>query len=198
MTPWQPEGMDTTKRFATSSQRQQCYLMRAGNKGYCFSQPKKVISKNDQIISFLTEQLSVRNAFTIPVQNQSQEKRIANNNPLNDCIESEILREETHTVKLNKKRTVVVTGDPFLNGKSEKGLSRNHQVTVKIFRGGTSEKVLEEMENLVADKPDCIIIHAGTNDIINGINSLNSVNKIVKYVKKSYPDTKLVLPVYYA
>ena len=46
--------------------------------------------------------------------------------------------------------------------------------------------------NLVADKPDCIIIHAGTNDIINGINSLSSVKKIVKHVKKSSPNTKLV------
>ena len=46
--------------------------------------------------------------------------------------------------------------------------------------------------NLVADKPDCIIIHAGTNDITNGINSLNSVKKIVKDVKKSSPNTKLV------
>ena len=40
------------------------------------------------------------------------------------------------------------------------------------------------MENLVADKPDCIIIHAGTNNINNGINSLNSVKKITKNVKK--------------
>ena len=56
------------------------------------------------------------------------------------------------------------------------------------------EKVLEEIENLnqTADKPDCIIIHAGTTDITNGINSLNSVKKIVKDVLKSSPNTKLV------
>ena len=51
---------------------------------------------------------------------------------------------------------------------------------------------MEGIEDLVADKPDCVIIHAGTNDITNGINSLNSVNKIVKDVKKSLPNTKLV------
>ena len=43
--------------------------------------------------------------------------------------------------------------------------------------GGTSEKILEEMENLLADKPDYIFIHAGTNYITNGISSLNSVKK---------------------
>ena len=44
--------------------------------------------------------------------------------------------------------------DSFLNGICEKGLSRDHQVTVKNFPGGNSEKVLKETENLVADKPD--------------------------------------------
>ena len=70
----------------------------------------------------------------------------------------------------------------------EKGLSRDHQVTVKNFPGGTTEKVLKEIEDLVADKPDCVIIHAGTNNITNGINSLNSIKKIVKDVKKSSPN----------
>ena len=136
MTPRQPEEMDTTnKRVATSSQRQQYDLMGAGNKGDCFvfdlfknriSQLEKEILKKDEIISFLTEQLSVKNAFTIPLQNQSQERRSANNIPLNDSIESEIPREEAHTVDLNKKRKVVVTGDSLLNGISEKALSRNH------------------------------------------------------------------------
>ena len=79
-----------------------------------------------------------------------------------------------------------MTGDSLLNGISEKGLSKDHQVTVENFPGETSEKLLEEIKNLVADKT------AGTNDITNGINSLNSVKKIVKNVKKSSPNTKLV------
>ena len=61
--------MDTTnKGVATFSQRQQCDLMAVGNKGDCFifdlfknriSQLEKEISKKDEIISFLTEQLSM-------------------------------------------------------------------------------------------------------------------------------------------
>ena len=140
------------------------------------SQLEKEISKKWD--SSLTEQLSVKNAFTIPLQNQSQERRSANNNPLNDSIESEIPRGEAHTIKLNKKRKVVVTGDSLLNGISKKGLLRDHQVTVNNFLGGTSEKGLEEIEKLVADKADCIIIHAGRNDITNGINTLKSVKNI--------------------
>ena len=138
----------TNKRVATCCQRQQWDLMGVGNKGDYFvfdlfknriSQLEKKISKKDEIISFSTEQLSVKNAFTIPLQNQSPERRIANNNPLNDSIESEVT-EEAHTIKLNKKKKVVVAGDSLLNGISEKGLSRDHQVTVKNFPGGTTKK----------------------------------------------------------
>ena len=202
MAPWQPEGMNTTnKHVATSSQQQRCDLMGVGNKVDCFvfdlfknriSQLEKKISKKDEIISFLTEQISVKNALAIPLQNQGPERRSASNNSLNDSIDSEVPREEAHTIRLNKKKKVVVAGDSLLNGISEKGLLRDHQVTVKNLPGGTTEKVLEEIEDLLADKPDCIIIHAGTNDITNGINSLNSVKKVVKDVKKSSPNTKFV------
>ena len=84
--------------------------MGVGNKGDCFvfdlfknriSQLEKEISKKDEIISFLTEQISVKNAFTIPLQNQSPERRSANNNPLNDSIKSAVPREEAHAIKLN-------------------------------------------------------------------------------------------------
>ena len=88
---------------------------------------------------------------------RSKERRSANNSSLNDSIESEVPREEAHTIKLNKKKKVVVAGDSLLNGISEKGLSRDHQVTVKNLPGGATEKLLEEIEDLVADKPDCIM-----------------------------------------
>ena len=137
MAPGKPERMDTTnKRVATSCQWQQCDLMGAGYKIGCFvvdlfkntiSQLQKEISKKDEIISFLTEQFSVKNAFTTTLLNQSQERRSANNNHLNHSIESEISGEEAHTIKLNKKKKHVVTGDSLLNGISEK----SYQETIR-------------------------------------------------------------------
>ena len=44
------------------------------------------------------------------------------------------------------------------------------------------EKIVEELDALVVDKPVCLIVQAGTNDITNGINSLNSAKK--KLLKK--------------
>ena len=46
------------------------------------------------------------------------------------------------------------------------------------------------MENLVANKSDCITVHGGTNDMTNDINSLNSVKKIIK--QKNSSNMKLV------
>ena len=60
----------------------------------------------------------------------------------------------------------------------KRGYQERYEVAVKNFPGGTSKKVLEEIENLLADKPGCIIIHARTNDITNDINSLNLVKKV--------------------
>ena len=80
----------------------------------------------------------------------------------------------------------------MLNGIHECGLSKQQQVKIQNFPGGTSEIILDVVDLLVTDKPDCTIVHAGTNDITKGINSLNSVNKIVKKVKQTSSNTKLV------
>ena len=46
------------------------------------------------------------------------------------------------------------------------------------FSVGTSEKIKENHEDLLKNKPDGKLIHAGTNGITNGVNLLNS--EIVK------------------
>ena len=63
---------------------------------------------------------------------------------------------------------------------------------LKIFSGGTGEKVVEELDALATDKLDCLIVHAGTNDITNGINSLNWAKKVINKVKQISPNTKVV------
>ena len=80
----------------------------------------------------------------------------------------------------------------MLNGINKGGLSKHQKVKVENFSGGTGEKIVEELDALVADKPDCLIVHAGTNDITNGINSLNCAKKIIKKVKQISPNTKVV------
>ena len=75
----------TNKRVTTSSQRQQYDLMGVGNKGDYFvfdlfknrvSQLEKEISKKDEIISFLTEQILVKNAFTTLGKTKVQKEEV--------------------------------------------------------------------------------------------------------------------------
>ena len=53
----------------------------------------------------------------------------------------------------------------MLNGISEKGLSRAHNVKVTNFPGDTSDKIVEKFDELIKDKPDDLVIHIGTNNL---------------------------------
>ena len=63
---------------------------------------------------------------------------------------------------------------------------------IQNFTVGPSETILDEVDTVVSEKPDCIIVHADTNNITEGINTLNSVKKIVKKVNQTSPNTKFV------
>ena len=92
-----------------------------------------------------------------------------------------------------QKRRVVVTGDSMngMNGIHEKRMSKNHRVKVKNFPGSTSSTILENIDQIVKSKPDCLIVHTWTNDLANGTNLLNQAKKIGKS-KKVSQNTKIV------
>ena len=152
------------------------------------------VKSKDAIIAFLTQQL-----LSSKLDN-SQMKRCECNRkkPLN-VDESIVDDKSTHESNLDTdneinpehKRKVVITGDSLLNGLHEKGLCRNHRVKVNNFPGGTSETILENIDEIIKNKPDCLSIHAGTNDLTNGINLLNQAKKIIKEVKKVSHNTKI-------
>ena len=66
----------------------------------------------------------------------------------------------------------------MVNGISEKGLSVNYKVKIVNFPGSTSEKILEKVDDLIKEKPENFIFHAGTNDITNNVNLSTNVKKI--------------------
>ena len=61
----------------------------------------------------------------------------------------------------------------------EKGLSKNNGVKINNFPGGTSETILEEVEELVKNKSETLIVLAGTTDLTKMINVLNNVKKYI-------------------
>ena len=51
----------------------------------------------------------------------------------------------------------------MLNGIHKKGMSKNYLVKVNNSPRGTSATILENIGQLVKSKPNCLIVHAGTN-----------------------------------
>ena len=70
-------------------------------------------------------------------------------------------------------------------------MSKNYRVKVNNFPGSTTATILENIDQLVKSKPDCLIVHAGTDDLANGTNLLNQAKKIVSKSKKFSKTTKL-------
>ena len=70
---------------------------------------------------------------------------------------------------------IVLNGDSMLNGVNEEGLSKSHNVKVKIYPSATSQDILDKIDDLLKVKPDCLLVHVGTNDLTNNVNLLNSV-----------------------
>ena len=56
----------------------------------------------------------------------------------------------------HKKKKAIVVGDSMVNNINERGLSKLNEILVKICPGGTSEKILKEMDEIIKEKPDSI------------------------------------------
>ena len=93
--------------------------------------------------------------------------------------------------KVDRKK-VIILEDSLLNGINEKVLSKKHNVKIANKPGATSERLLlEELDNLIKYQPGSVIIHAGTNDLTNGIKMLNNAKKIVKELTAKPPKVKI-------
>ena len=65
-------------------------------------------------------------------------------------------------MQTSHQNKVVVTWDIIMNGISEKGLSKFHKVAVENLPGGTSNAIVENVDQLLVKNSDDLIIHVGT------------------------------------
>lgn len=152
--------------------------------------------KEDAIINHLSNQLS-SSKFSNSQNSENIDKVVDEslNSSNNECFstntESHDMTKSSDNYEINKKR-LFITGDFLLNGIHKKRLSKNQLVKVKSIPGGTSNSILDKIDDLVSTRQDCLLVHTGTNDLNNQINPLNNVKKIDKNVKKILPNTKVV------
>ena len=53
-----------------------------------------------------------------------------------------------------KKRKIIIVGDLLLNDVNEKGLSKNHSVKVNTIPDGTSDTILDKLDDFLRNKLD--------------------------------------------
>ena len=85
---------------------------------------------------------------------------------------------------MSRKKKIALNRDSIVNGISEKGLSVNYKVKIVYFPCGTSEKILEKLDDIIKVKPGDLIVHAGTNDITNNVNLPTNVKKIFSKISR--------------
>ena len=135
-------------------------------------------------VSTLEKQLAEKDAIIDFLLNQKVQNEIDNTTFISKVSNSDIQRDKNPTncniknsnseKKIGKVK-IAVTGDSVLNGANGKGLSKSHNAKVKHYPGATSEDILDKIDDLLKVKPDCLLVHVGTNDLTNNVNLLNSV-----------------------
>lgn len=62
------------------------------------------------------------------------------------------------TSKPSKQRNKKVTGDSILNGILERGFNKSDTVTAENLTGGTSNTIVQNLDQLLKENPDDLII----------------------------------------
>ena len=152
------------------------------------------LQKNDTIIGYLTKQLII--SFE---SNSHSKNNLVNNNVITSKNRNTSMSRDFtgHLISGERsglrdgRKNVFVVGDSMLNDISERGITKQHSVKVRNFPGATTERINEEIDDILQSKPSLIIIHTGTNDLTTKTNPLNNLRKILKKCNELSPKTKL-------
>jgi len=93
------------------------------------------------------------------------------------------------------RKRVAIVGDSILNGIYEEGLQKAHNVRVKPHSGATTTDIVDYLKPVTRKKPDCIIIHAATNDLTSNeqIDTLANFNQMIQNIRKESPETAIAI-----
>ena len=123
-------------------------------------------------------------------------KREAENDLVKLSLEKSKTRKKTQeSDKKNVRKNVFIIGDSILNGLNENGLKKRHNVKVRAHSGATSTDISDHIKPIIRRKPDCVIIHCGTNDITSkeGMDTIKNLKQILSESKRESTQTNIVI-----
>ena len=127
------------------------------------------VKRKDTVIKFLTKKLVEDNYQVVSKGINANVSLVQSNESEESSDDCKMIKNSCNgTNEQFKKRKIIIVGDSLLNGIHEKGLSKNHSVKVNNIPGGTSDAILDKLEDFLSYKPDGLIVHAGTNGITKG------------------------------
>ena len=74
-------------------------------------------------------------------------------------------------------------------------MRKRHNVKIRAHSGATSLDIKDHIRPIVRRKPDCVLVHCGTNDLTkkDGIDTIETIKEIISEAKNESPDTTIAL-----
>ena len=124
---------------------------------------------------------------------KTQEKELRNSKERNSKEVSEEQDARTKAEKKAERKKIIIIGDSLLNGLEEKKMKRNHDIQIRPHPGASSLDISDHIRPVLRRNPDCIIVHAGTNDITKRKDTIKNIEEMVSEAKRMSPSTNIVV-----
>ena len=98
--------------------------------------------------------------------------------------ESRVLGQKHKEKYQLRSGTTVVAGDSILKGLKGWLMARDGSIKVHSFAGATTQDMQDYIKPLLSRKPSRIVLHTGTNDLLNELNAEQIADKIFELGRK--------------
>ena len=113
------------------------------------------LKQKDSAIEFLTKKLVEDNYQVVSKGINANVSLVQSNDSEVSSADSKMIKNSCNgTNEQFKKRKIIIIGDSLLNSIHEKGLSKNHRVKVNNILAGTSDTIVDKLDDFLENKPD--------------------------------------------
>lgn len=94
-----------------------------------------------------------------------------------------------------KRKSIYIASDSILNQVDGDRLSRTFDIKVKSLGGCTIQRMISHLPEIIESKPDHVIYHIGTNDVVNKTSDevLEQIHTLIRLTRKLLPTTNVII-----